>query len=53
MPERLEQRAAAAAEEVNVARERITAEPFLHLQRQPTHATAHIGMTRRQPYPNA
>ena len=51
MPERLEQRTAASAEEVNVAREWIAPEPLLHLQRQPTHATAHIGLTRRQPYP--
>ena len=49
VPERLEQRAAAPAEQEHIARERIAAQPLLHQQRHSRHAAAHVRMPRRQP----
>jgi hypothetical protein len=52
MPERLDQRTAPAAENVDIASERIPAQTFLHLQSQTPHAAAHIGMARCDPDPH-
>src|ERR1700710_2162774 len=53
MPERLDQRTAPPAENVDIASERISAQTFLHLQSQTPHAAAHIGMARCNPDPHA
>jgi len=53
MPEDLDQTAGAATENVQVACVRIAAQSLLHLQRQPMHALAHVGVSGRQPDPDA
>ncbi len=52
MPEHLDQIAAAAAEDVKIARMRIASEGLLHLQRQPVHAPAHVGGAGGDPDPH-
>src|ERR1700712_2171895 len=52
MPKRLKQRTIAATKHEDIARKRVTAEPFLHQQRQSRHTTAHVGVARRQPNPH-
>ncbi len=52
VPNDLHQIAALAPENVQIAHVRITLQPLLHLQRQPHHPTAHIGVARRDPHPN-
>jgi hypothetical protein len=49
----LEQRATATTEHKNVASERISAQAFLHQERQALHALAHIGVICGDPDPNA
>src|SRR5271163_2939377 len=49
MPQRLDQRAATAAEHKYVARKWITAQCLLHHTRQAVHAAAHIGVAGRDP----
>src|SRR5215471_841540 len=53
MPENLDQLAAFAAEDVKISAMRIALECFLNQQRQRVHATAHVGMARRDPYLDA
>ena len=53
MPQGLKQRTAAPAEDVNVARERITSQSLLHLQGQTPHAATHVGMSGCDPDPHA
>src|SRR4051794_36651143 len=52
MPDRLDQRSAAPTEDVDVAREGISPEAFLHLQCQAPHAAPHVGVTRGDPDPD-
>src|ERR1700730_4856636 len=52
MPQELYQRAAAPAENVEIAAVWIALEHLLHLQRQAGHPTPHVGMARRDPHPN-
>src|SRR5215831_11050308 len=53
MPENLDQRATTPAKNVKITTMRIAVEGFLHQQRQRVHATAHVGMARRDPYLDA
>src|ERR1700761_5736053 len=53
MPDRFDQRSAPAAEYKHVAGEWVPAQPLLHLQRQPTHATSHVGMAGSNPDPQS
>ena len=53
MPHGFDQRTAASAKNIDVAGERVAAQAFLHQQRQTLHAFTHIGVTRRDPDPNA
>src|ERR1700712_5925864 len=46
MPNRFYQRSTAASENENIAGERVSAEPLLHLQSEAPHTPAHVGMTR-------
>src|SRR5215213_3829086 len=52
MPQNLEQIAAPAAEDEQVAAVGIALEHFLNLECEPIHAAAHVGATGRQPYPH-
>src|ERR1700736_3151077 len=52
MPQELYQRAAAPAENVEIAAVWIALEHLLPLQRQAVHPTPHVGMARRDPHPN-
>src|SRR5271168_5594542 len=51
MPNRFNQRTAAATEDKNIAGEWVPAKPLLHLQHQAPHATAHIRVTGCDPNP--
>src|SRR5215469_5810621 len=53
MPENLDQVTALAAEYVEIAGMRVMLQSLLNLDRQAVHATPHIGVTHRQPYPHA
>jgi len=53
VPQDLDQATGASAEDVQVARVRVAAQPLLHLQRQPVHAFTHIGVTGCEPDPDA
>ncbi len=53
MPDRLDQRTRASTKNIDVANEGITTEPLLYLQRQPSHAAAHVSVPRGQPDPHA
>lgn len=52
VPEQFHQVPASAPEGINVPRERVSAQSFLDLQRQPGHPQSHIGHARRQPDPH-
>ena len=49
MPDRLDQRTAFATEYKNIAGKWIPTKPLLYLQRQPTHAAAHVSVARGNP----
>jgi len=50
MPKNFYQIAAAASKDVEIAGVRITLQRLLHLEGEPIHATAHVGMTGRNPH---
>ena len=51
VPQDLDQVTAAAAKDEKMARVRVALEHFLHLERQPVHALAHVGAAGGQPDP--
>jgi hypothetical protein len=53
MPQGLNQRTPAPAENVNVASERIPSQALRHLQGQTPHAATHVGIARCDPNPHA
>src|SRR5262249_28280390 len=53
MPENLDQLAALAPEDVEIAPVRIALERFLHREGQRVHAAAHVGVAGRDPHPHA
>jgi hypothetical protein len=53
VPQHLDQIAAAAAQNEQIARMRVATEPFLDQDQQAVHALAHVGHATRQPDPDA